>query len=240
MTKQQKKGLITVVGGLVLGALGVVAWQKFGGNDRDKGLASANGRIEAVEIDVAAKAAGRVKEILVREGDFVRAGQVLALMDTEVLAAQLKQARSTVETARSQLAQRESEKAAALAFVRQREAELDNARKHWNRSSELVSRGAISQQTAEDDNARLQNAVAAVSAAPAQIAAADAAIATARAEIAGAQSAVEAAQANIERIEADIKDSALKSPRDGRVQYRVAQPGEVLGACAPVLNGDQR
>jgi len=49
-------------------------------------------------------------------------------------------------------------------------------------------------------------------------------------------SAVEAAQATVERIEADIKDSTLTSPRDGRVQYRVAQPGEVLGAGAPVLN----
>src|SRR3546814_3115012 len=40
----------------------------------------------------------------------------------------------------------------------------------------------------------------------------------------------------IQRIQADIDDSVLKSPRDGRVQYRVAQPGEVLSPGGVVLN----
>ena len=74
-------------------------------------------------------------------------------------------------------------------------------------------------------------------AAEAQVAAADAAIGTAR--VAGRSARrrrVEAALATIERIQADIDDSTLKSPRDGRVQYRVAQPGEVLGAGGRVLN----
>jgi len=223
--------------------LAVVVWQKFAREEALKGFASANGRIEAVEIDIAPKTAGRVQEILAREGDFVRAGQVLAMMDAEVLEAQrrqaeaqLKQAKSTVETARNQLAQRESEKAAATAFVRQRETELAVARKRAMRSSLLANEGATSQQEADDDSARVQSADAAVSAARAQVAAANAAIATARSEIVGAQSAVEAAQATVERIEADIKDSTLTSPRDGRVQYRVAQPGEVLSPGGVVLN----
>ena len=243
MTKQQKKWLIRIAGLLFLGALGVFSWQKFVVDDRNKGLVSGNGRIEAVEVDVATKTAGRLKDILVREGDLVSAGQVVATMDTEVLEAQkrqaeaqLKQAASAVETARSQLSQRESEKAAAQAVVEQREAELGVARKRATRSSTLSYKGASSQQEADDDNARVQSAGAAVSAARAQLAAAEAAIATARSGIAGAQSAVEAARATVERIQADIKDSALKSPREGRVQYRVAQPGEVLGAGGRVLN----
>jgi HlyD family secretion protein len=59
---------------------------------------------------------------------------------------------------------------------------------------------------------------------------------TAEAGIAGAQSAVEAVKATVDRIQADIKDSALKSPRDGRVQYRVVQPGEVVGGGGRVLS----
>jgi HlyD family secretion protein len=243
MTKQQKKWLIRIAGLLVLGALGIFAWQKFVVDDRNKGLVSGNGRIEAVEVDVATKTAGRLKDILVREGDLVTAEQVVATMDTEVLEAQkrqaeaqLKQAESAVETARSQLSQRESEKEAAQAVVGQREAELGVARKRATRSSPLAYEGASSQQEADDDNARVQSASAAVSAARAQLAAADATIATARSGIAGAQSAVEATRATVERIQADIKDSALKSPREGRVQYRVAQPGEVLGAGGRVLN----
>lgn len=243
MTKQQKKWLIGVAWLLVLAVLCTVAWLKFGKNDRNNGLVSGNGRIEAVEIDIAAKTAGRVKDILVREGEFVTAGQVVAMMDTEVLEAQLReaqaqlqQARSSVASARSQLVQRESEKAAALALVKQREAEFDNMRKHSVRSSDLVGQGAISRQDADDDTTRLQSASAAASSSRAQAAAAEAAIATARTQIAGAQSAVDATRATIERIQADIRDSALKSPRDGRVQYKVAQAGEVLAAGGRVLS----
>ncbi|HCX02743.1 MAG TPA: glycoside hydrolase family 43 [Syntrophaceae bacterium] len=243
MTKQQKKWLIIAVVILILGGLGVAAWQIFGKDDKNKGLVSGNGRIEAVEIDVAAKTPGRLKDILVREGDLVAAAQVVALMDTEVLEAQrrqaeaqLKQAQSAVETARSQLVQRGSEKEAALALVRQREAELGVARKRALRSLTLAAEAATSQQEADDDSARVQSAVAAVNAARAQLAAAAATIVTAQAGIAGAQSGVEAARATVERIQADITDSALKAPREGRVQYRVAQPGEVVGAGGRVLN----
>ena len=243
MTGHRKKWLAGIAGLLIVVILGVVAWQKFGGNGKDKNIVSGNGRIEAVEIDVAAKSAGRVKDILVREGDFVTVGQVVAVMDTEVLEAQLReakaqlqQAQSSVATAHSQLAQRESEKAASLALLRQREAELENAKRHSARSSELVSGGAISRQDADDDKTVLQSAEAAASLVNAQVAAAGAAIATARTQISGAQSAVDAAQATVERIQADIRDSALKSPRDGRVQYRVAQPGEVVGAGGRVLS----
>ncbi len=243
MPEQMRKWSIRVAGLLVLIILGIVAWQKFGDNSRDAGLASGNGRIEATEIDVAAKLAGRVRDILVREGDFVTAGQVVAVMDTEVLEAQLRQtkaelqkAQSSVATARSQLKQRESEKAAAMAFVKQREAELDNARGRSARSSNLVGKGMISRQEADDDYAKLLSAAAAESSARAQVAAAEAAIVTTRTQILGAQSAVDAARATVESIQADIKDSALKSPRDGRVQYRVAQTGEVVGNGGRVLS----
>ena len=243
ITKQRKKWLIIVTVVLIIAGLGVASWQIFGRADKNKGLVSGNGRIEAVEIDVSARTPGRVKDILVREGELVTAGQVVALMDTEVLEAehrqaeaQLKQAQSGVETARSQLVQRESEKEAARAVVGQREAELSVARKRSLRSVTLASEGATSQQEADDDSTKVQSAVAAVSVASAQLAAAEATIVTARAGIAGAQSAVEAVLATVDRIQADIKDSALKSPREGRVQYRVAQTGEVVGAGGRVLS----
>lgn len=55
------------------------------------GIASGNGRIEAVEIDVAARTAGRLSDVLVHEGDFVEAGQVVATMDVEQLNAQRRE-----------------------------------------------------------------------------------------------------------------------------------------------------
>lgn len=243
MTKQQKKWLLRSAAALVIGVLAVLAWQRYGFKESEGGLVSGNGRIEAVEIDVAARIAGRVKEIRVHEGEFVTAGQVVALMDTEVLdaqrrqaEAQLQQANSAVLTAGSQIVQRESDRAVAQAVVVQREVELKAARTHLARSKALADKGFISPQAVDDDLARVESAQADVSAARAQVAATMSAIVSARSQVTGAQSSVAAAQANIERIQADIDDTALKSPRDGRVQYIVARPGEVITAGGRVLN----
>ncbi|GAB3313178.1 HlyD family efflux transporter periplasmic adaptor subunit [Haliea atlantica] len=206
-------------------------------------FAASNGRIEAVEIDIAARTAGRVKEILVDEGYFVRAGQELVRMDTATLEArhreaeaELQRARIAVETATSLVTQREAEAEAARALIAQREAELDATQKRLARTRELVTKNAVSEAQLDDDRAATEAARAAVAAAQAQAAAAQAAIGQARSNVVAVQAAVEAAQATLQRIQADIDDSVLKAPRDGRVQYRVAQPGEVLSPGGVVLN----
>jgi len=243
MIKLNKRWILRI-GLLAVAAVSAfMVWKYLQPKKLGEVFVSGNGRIEAVEIDIAAKTPGRIKTILVNEGDFVTAGQVVARMDTGVLEAQrreaeanLRQAQSAAETAQSQVAQRESEKAAALAVVAQREAELDVAKKRLVRSETLAIEGAIAIQVLDDDRAGAQSAQAALSAAKAQVAAAEAAIATARSQVIGTRSVIEASRAMIERLQADIDDSALKSPRDGRVQYRVAQPGEVLSAGGRVLN----
>jgi HlyD family secretion protein len=243
MTEQQRKWILRAAAALVAILLAALAWQRYGPRDSEDGLASGNGRVEAVEIDVATRTPGRVKEILVDEGAFVTAGQVVAVMDTETLdaqyrqaEAQLQQARSAVATARSQLAQRESDTAAAQAAVAQREVDLNTAKTHLTRSMALANDGFISPQAVDDAKARVDSAQAALDAARAQVTAARAGIASARSQVVGAQSSAEAAQANIERIQVDLEDSKLKAPRDGRVQYRVAQPGEVIAGGGRVLN----
>ncbi len=187
--------------------------------------------------------AGRIVDELVDEGDYVTAGQVVAHMDIDVLKAQLREAKaklgmtkSAVEAARSMLAQRESEKAAAESVVTQREADDKLATSDFSRAQQLLPSKAISQSDFDSYQSKFYSAKAAVSSAKANVAAADAAIATAKTLVIAAEASVEATQATIERIQADINDSTLKAPRDGRVQYRVAQPGEVLGAGGKVLN----
>ncbi|MGE0714260.1 MAG: HlyD family secretion protein [Alphaproteobacteria bacterium] len=235
---------IAIVAALVAAAVvASVAWHRLAPAGLGPGIAAGNGRLEATEIDVATKSPGRIAEILANEGDFVRAGDVLARMDTTVLAAQrreadaqLRRALIGIETAKSLIAQRLAEKAAAAAAAEQRQAELDAARRRLARTEELAARGNATPQALDDDRARFQGARAAAGAAEAQIAAAEAAIGFARSQSVGAEADVEAARATIERIQADIDDSALRAPRDGRVQYRVAQPGEVLAAGGRVLN----
>lgn len=226
-----------------LAAAAFLAWTFLRPPGLPAGIASGNGRIEAVEINVAAKTAGRVKDILVNEGDFVRAGQDLARMDTAVPEAQLREAeaqmqraRIGVETARSQVRQRDAERQAAEAVIAQRKAELDAAQSRLARSDEIASRGFVSGAKLDDDRAAFQAAKAAAGAAQAQAAAAQAALGRAKSDIIAAEAAVDAMAATIQRIRADLDDSALKAPRDGRVQYRVAQPGEVLSPGGVVLN----
>ena len=207
------------------------------------GIAWGNGRVEAVAIDISALTGGRIREIRVQEGETVAAGDVLVHMDTQQLEAQLREAQAQLrrgriarDVAESGVAQAEAERSAALAVVAQRETELRSAEGRLNRSQLLVGRNAISQQTAEDDRAHFDGARAALDAARAQVAAAEAGVATAKARIVDAEATIEAAEAAIEHIQADIDDSALRAPRDGRVQYLVAQPGEVIAGGGRVLN----
>lgn len=226
-----------------LAAVGLIVWSELRPNGLGEGFASGNGRIEATEIDVATKLGGRIREIAVDEGDFVQPGQVLARMDTEVLDAQLNQARAQVRqaenailTAQAQVAMRGSEKATAEAVVHQRQAELTAAQKRHKRTETLVARNAMARQQLDDDLAAMQSAQAALAASRAQVLSAEAGIAAARSQVIEAQSALEAAQASVTRLQADIADSELKTDRVARVQYRVAQPGEVLDDGGKLLN----
>ena len=224
-------------------AIGYHYWSALRDEAATDGFASGNGRIEATEIDVATKLAGRVEEILVGEGEFVKAGQLLARMQVQSLEAQRdeaiagrQQALQAVAGAEAQVALRESDKLSAQAIVVQRESELDSAQRKLARSETLAKEGFSSGQALDDDRARARGAQATLAAARAQVGSAQAAVVAARASVTSARSAVDAAAATIARIDADLADTVLKAPRDGRVQYRVAQPGEVLGAGGKVLN----
>jgi HlyD family secretion protein len=233
--------LLAVV--IVLGVLGYFGWKWMQPPKLPEGFTSSNGRIEATEVDIATKLALRIKQELVDEGDLVTAGQVVAYMDTSKLEAELREAqakvreaKSAVQTALSILAQRQSEKAAADALVLQREAELDLAQKNLVRGEALLPSGGISKEDVDTRRSSLASARATVVKARADVAAAEAAIATAKSTVVTAEANVEAAQATIERIQTDIDDSALKAPRSGRIQYRIAQPGEMLQSGGKVMN----
>jgi len=226
-----------------IGGGGLYAYLALRNDGPGKGFASGNGRIEATEIDIATRLPGRVEEVLVAEGDFVKAGQLLARMQVQTLQAQRAeavalrhQALQAVAGAEAQVALRESDRAAVEALVVQREADLDAARKRLARSEVLAGAGSLTAQQLDDDRAHVRSAEAAWMAARAQVDSARAAIVAARTQVTGARSGVRAAGATIGRIDAELTDCELRAPRDGRVQYRVAEPGEVLGGGGKVLN----
>ena len=164
-------------------------------------------------------------------------------METDALEASQDEARgrdlqavAAGATAEAEVALRQSDRQAVLALVAQRQSELDAAQRRLARSQTLVREGASSDQELDDDRARERSLQAAVVAAKAQADAAQAAITAARTQVTSARASVTAALASVARIQADIADSALLAPRSGRVQYRIAQPGEVIGGGGKVLN----
>jgi len=225
------------------GVIAFLAWELLKPKGLPEGFAGGNGRIEATEIDVDAKIAERIRTVTVHEGDLVRPEQLLVQMNTDVLMAQRREAEAqlqsaldSVATAESRLAQRRAEKTAAIAVIAQRKAELDAAEKYFLRTQALAPKDFVTVQNLDNARADFKSKEAAVSTAEADAAAADAAVHSAISEVLDARSKVDAERATIQRIQANIDDSELRSPVDGRVQYRVAEPGEVLPAGGRVLN----
>ena len=183
-------------------------------SDLPPGIASGNGRIEAVEVDITTKFGGRVAAVLVREGDTVDVNQALAQIDTKELDAQLRRAKAEVRRARQ-------EKNSAVAVIAQRKSELSLAKKDLERSKGLYENDSISLEQLQRDETAVQTRKAA--------------LAVAQAQLSNTEAAIEAAIANTELLKVQIEDSVLKAPIAGRVLYRLAEPGEVLPAGGKVL-----
>lgn len=211
------KGLakfFVIVALVIAAGVGAFIWKTHQTPSLPSGIASGNGRIEATEVDVATKQQGRVEEVAVKEGDMVKEGQVLARMDAAVIQAQLREAEA--EKLRA-----ETDRNVAAALVGQRESELDLSGKILTRTRQLFQQRSVEQNQLDKDQSAEQTARALLEAAKAQVASASAAI--------------ESAAAKIEKVKADIADTVLRSPRPGRVEYRLAEPGEVLPAGGNVV-----
>jgi len=184
------------------------------GRSMPDGIYKTNGRIEATQVDVAAKYPGRLVDINVEEGSEVKAGQVVGRISSPEYEAQLRAAQSNLDKAKQALAEAET-------LIDQRKAVLAAAKSDFERGQELVGKQIITQQTFDQRRRNFESSEASVAGAVAQREQADAAI--------------KSAQAEVERIEAILKDLILISPRTGRVQYQLARNGEVVAAGGKVF-----
>ena len=111
------------------------------------GFAHGNGRLEATEVAIASKLSGRLDEVYVKEGDYVKKDDKLARMQLNVLKAELAQAQAQYAQALAQKAQSEaqvgvkqSQLTAAEATMKQKESSFDGAKKRFARAKELKSK----------------------------------------------------------------------------------------------------
>ena len=178
------------------------------------GIVSGNGRIEADEIDISTKFAGRIATLLANEGDTVTAGQVVATMDTRDLEASLRRAE-----AQMQLSQRALDESRAL--LAQQETQVEFARQQLDRTAALAQQGNTTQELLDQRRQQMNSAKALLTAITARVA--------------QAENALVASRQDVELYKINIKDNTLVAPRDGRIQYRIANIGEVLPAGGKVL-----
>jgi len=191
--------------------LGGLYWWRETHPQLPLGIVFGNGRLEADEIDIDTKFAARIAEIFVDEGAMVKAGQIVARMDTRDLEASLKKSQAQVNQA-----QRAVDEANHNVIQLTTQALL--AQQELDRAKYLVERGAETKEVLDQRQQQLDGAYAALSAG--------------KDHVTEAQHALEASTHDVELYTVNIADEALVAPRDGRIQYRIANIGEAA-KCLP-------
>lgn len=201
--------LVLLVAAVAAALLGWQEWTRRQAAALPAGIVSGNGRIESIQVDVAAKYAGRVKSIAVREGDLVEVGQVIVTMDTAELEAELAKAKAKI-------AEAEESAAEVMADIASKQSQQLFARQQFTRAEKLLGSKTITRDEYEEKEARLKVA--------------DAGVNAAEAKLRSVEQSEEVARAEVRRVQAQIADSTLTSPVRGRVLYKLAEDGEVLSA----------
>lgn len=218
-------------------AVGMVLVFGCGGRKESEGI-SASGTIEAVEVTVAAKTSGQVQFVRVEEGLRVESGYELAVIDSEALQIQLRQAEAGVDLARSQLDLllrgarvedvRQTEEAA-----KQAEANLFLAEADLKRIRSLYEKEGATLKMLQDAEGRFQVARA-------QHEAAEQALLKVRRlsrpeEVKAAEARLAQAEAGRDLLKKAIRDATILSPVTGIVTHKAIEAGEFVGPGTPLF-----
>jgi len=239
------------------------AWAWWADRATPSGLLQINGRIEGDQIAVAPKAAGRIAELLVREGDEVKAGQLLARLTDEAVDARQAQALAGAAAQRAQalaletsaallqsetavqLASAQAGLAAARADLGRTQAAALQEERDLERMRDLAARGFVGPQAVERSELTLRSSREQQAAAQAAVARAEQALRDAelgpqrvRARLAEASSMraqATAAEARVREAATQIADLTVSAPLTARVSNRYANAGEVIAAGTPIF-----
>jgi multidrug resistance efflux pump len=197
-----------------------------------------NGRIEAVIVDLGPKVTGRVTEVLVREGDRVKAGDLLVRVDlgeTRV-AVEREQAGVRAAEARAQDLQagsRAAEIAVAEAEVADRRAAVALAVKEAQRQSALASEGVVAARDRDQARTELERTRAALQVSEERLALTREG--SRPKQTAAAQAEAERATAVLEQSVVVAKEGEIRAPADGVILHRLAEPGQLVGPGQPAI-----
>ncbi len=260
---KSKRFLVLLLGLAVIGAVLWQWWQWRAARELPDGLIQANGRIEGDRDTVAPRFAGRVVELLAREGDALKRGQPVARLQDDRASARIDQARAALAAADAeldaarkglallkqriplQIDRTEADVAHAEAAVAAAKARAHQARKDAERFARLVRKGGVDRLRADQAQTAWEVAQADLATAMAALTQARKALAEARLgqrEIATREAEVAAVAARRQRAEAALSearvvldDLTLRAPADGIVTTRIVERGEVVAPGAPLL-----
>lgn len=175
-----------------------------------------NGTVSAVDLlEVTPQVSGlQIRQVLVREGDAVTAGQSLASLDDTTLQADIRRQEAQVAVAQAQVKQQR----AALA---QAQATLSEAQQNLERYRSLAEQGAVSQ---EELTSRQT-----------QAATAREAVGVAQANVESAAANVRSQQAELDRLRTQLSQTVVRAPAAGVVAERRATVGDVSSSSTPVV-----
>ena len=237
-----------VAGAALLAVAGTAARCR---SQADANAARASGYVEATEVRLAPEVGGRLIEVAVKEGDRIKAGDVVARLDDTDTAIQTQRAQAERDQAVAQLRllqagaraedirQARAQVDSAQAEVAAAEAELQSARADLARFEALLASNAGSRKQRDDAATKVAVADARVNSARERVRAAAEALARLRAgaraeEIAAARARVAATEAQIAALAKAQTDALLKSPVAGFVTAKLADAGEVIARGTPV------
>jgi len=197
------------------------------------------GQAEVSEYRVSSKVPGRILKILVQEGQFVHAGDTLAILDTPDINAKQAQAEAvlsaaTAQNAKAQKGAREEQIQGAYEIWQKAKAGLDIYEKSYRRVENLFKEGVVSEQKRDEAKAQYDAAVATERAAKSQY---DMAVNGAEKEIkemAAAQ--MRQAEGVVAEVNSYIEETVLTATLDGEVSEIFPMVGELVGTGAPIMN----
>jgi HlyD family secretion protein len=230
------KRLVPVIAVVLIIAI-VLYFTVFRNRNRDTGLA-ASGTVEATEAALGFQIPGRIESVMPHEGDRVKTGDTLASLDRTELQARLSQAAGQLTAARALLSEmetgaRKEELAQAQAAATAAEQRLTDAQRDFERVQRLFQGGAASQEALDKARLAVDVATSQRDQAAEQLKLVQAGPRHER--VTAQRGAVAQAEAAVAQVKAALANAVITAPFDGVVTVRDREPGETVGAGAPVL-----
>ena len=231
---QHNNILLAIIGfASVVVIVGVIGFFAF---SRDKEVIQ--GQVEVSEYRVSSKVPGRILEIRVKEGDFVKVGDTLAILDAPEVRAKMEQARSAEDAAsalelKAQNGAREEQIRGAYNVLQQAKAGLEIAEKSYQRIQRLFDEGVVSEQKRDEVYAQYKAMEAQMKAAQSQY---DMAVNGARREDKLAAAAqVGRAKGAVQEVNSYIHETVQIAQAEGEVMDIYPKQGELVGTGSPIM-----